>query len=77
MKAKMRERLAITVYLLFFIAAIVAECIPLLIFTVLLAAALYLVAAYVPEYKEKKQPRVRPIYTDWDACYRISQDLPY
>lgn len=77
MKDKTRERLICTVLALFFFATIIAECIPLLIFTVLLAVALYLVAVYAPEYKEKRQPKARPIYTDWDACYRISQDLPY
>lgn len=77
MKDKTRERLICTVLALFFFATIIAECIPLLIITVLLALILFAVAYYAPEYREKRQPKVRPIYTDWDRCYRMSQNLPY
>ena len=77
MKDKTRERLIYIVLALFFFATIIAECIPLLIITVLLALALFAVAYYAPEYKEKRAPKVRPIYTDWDRCYRMSQNLPY
>lgn len=64
MKDKTRERLVCTVLALLLFATIIAECIPLLIITVLTAGILFAVAYYAPEYKEKKQPKVRPIYTD-------------
>lgn len=77
MKHKTRERLVCIVLALLLFATIIAECIPLLIITVLLAVVLFFIAYYAPEYKEKKTPKARPIYTNWDRCYRMSQNLPY
>lgn len=61
--------------LLTLVAPIVAECIPLLITTVSIACVLYLIARYTPERKEKKEPKVRPLFTDWDECYLITLNL--
>lgn len=73
---KTREILTVlSLLLLMPVAPVVAECIPLLIAAVLTACALIFVARYAPERKEKKEPKVRPLFTDWDECYLITQNF--
>lgn len=73
---KTREILTVlSLLLLMPVAPVVAECIPLLIAAVLTACALILVARYAPKHKEKKEPKVRPLFTDWDECYLITQNF--
>lgn len=73
---KTREILTVlSLLLLMPVAPIVAECIPLLTVTVLITCVLIFVARYAPERKEKKEPKARPLFTDWDECYLIAQNF--
>lgn len=76
MANRTREILTVlSLLLLTLVSPVIAKCIPLLIATVLIACVLILIAGYVPEHKEKKEPKARPIFTDWDECYLIALDL--
>lgn len=77
MKTKTREKLAASLYLLIIVTAAVAECIPVLLVSFAVFVAVFLIVCYAPEPKRVKEKKTRPIYTQWDACWRISQNLPH
>jgi hypothetical protein len=69
-----KEKFIISAILGYILAACVAECIPALLAIVILSTSLVVAVAVAPKPKVERTKKIHPLYTDWDECYRISQN---
>lgn len=73
MRESIRIVLVVFVFVFYLAAACTVELFNWIPFTLFGAGVIcWLVAYYMPEKKEPKPKRERPLYTDWDECYIIA-----